>query len=300
MAVRGVHRRFGDGDGATRANRRGGWAAGAGVDHLRRTCSARSCDRHSSCKGTLRVWRGRRLGRSGEQPRLGRWGWRRRGGQPGRLHRAAGERRRIQANLHREGSGRACNRSFVRGARTEAAARLSENKRRPSQAVKSPGRHIEGTASRIAPTRQQPGRSGPAVSVLTEGSRGRVRRRTPPRMINDIYSSLTSREQRALRWSAAAPAVALWLATAWADPWILLLVPLVGAAYVAYAAHSRRRRSAMTLSRAPTARERRAQVRSGRVRHGLTSQHTAISVVRDYIRDTPRKSTPSRATKSPG
>jgi hypothetical protein len=60
-------------------------------------------------------------------------------------------------------------------------------------------------------------------------------------MINDIYSSLTAREQRALRWSAAATAVALWLATAWADPWILLLVPLVGAAYVAYAARSRRR-----------------------------------------------------------
>jgi hypothetical protein len=60
-------------------------------------------------------------------------------------------------------------------------------------------------------------------------------------MINDIYSSLTSREQRALRWSAAATAVALWLATAWADPWILLLVPLVGAGYAAYAARSRRR-----------------------------------------------------------
>jgi hypothetical protein len=60
-------------------------------------------------------------------------------------------------------------------------------------------------------------------------------------MINDLYSSLTSREQRALRWSAAATAVALWLATAWADPWILLLVPLVAAAYAAYAAHSRRR-----------------------------------------------------------
>jgi hypothetical protein len=60
-------------------------------------------------------------------------------------------------------------------------------------------------------------------------------------MINDLYSSLTSREQRALRWSAAATAVALWLATAWADPWILLLVPLVAAAYAAYAARSRRR-----------------------------------------------------------
>jgi hypothetical protein len=60
-------------------------------------------------------------------------------------------------------------------------------------------------------------------------------------MINDFYSSLTSREQRAFRWSAAASAVALWLATAWADPWMLLLVPLVVAAYAAYAARSRRR-----------------------------------------------------------
>ena len=57
-------------------------------------------------------------------------------------------------------------------------------------------------------------------------------------MINNFYSSLTSREQRAFRWSAAASAVALWLATAWADAWMLLLVPLVVAAY---AARSRRR-----------------------------------------------------------
>jgi hypothetical protein len=60
-------------------------------------------------------------------------------------------------------------------------------------------------------------------------------------MINDLYSSLTFREQRALRWSAAATAVALWLATAWADPWVLVTVPLIGAAYVVYAARSRRR-----------------------------------------------------------
>jgi hypothetical protein len=63
-------------------------------------------------------------------------------------------------------------------------------------------------------------------------------------MINDLYSSLTSREQRALRWSAAATAVALWLATAWADPWILLLVPLVAGVYAAYVARSRRREDA--------------------------------------------------------
>jgi hypothetical protein len=60
-------------------------------------------------------------------------------------------------------------------------------------------------------------------------------------MINDLYSSLTAREQRALRWSAVATAAALWLSTAWADPWILVTVPLIGAAYFAYAARSRRR-----------------------------------------------------------
>jgi hypothetical protein len=60
-------------------------------------------------------------------------------------------------------------------------------------------------------------------------------------MINDLYSSLTAREQRALRWSAAATGVALWLATAWADPWVLVTVPLIGAAYAAYVARTRRR-----------------------------------------------------------
>ena len=37
-------------------------------------------------------------------------------------------------------------------------------------------------------------------------------------IFRDLYESLTAREQRALRWSAAATAVALWLSTAWADP----------------------------------------------------------------------------------
>jgi hypothetical protein len=61
-------------------------------------------------------------------------------------------------------------------------------------------------------------------------------------MIHDLYSSLTAREQRALRWSAAATAAALWLTTAWADPWILLAVPLIGGAFFAY--HLRHRRDA--------------------------------------------------------
>ena len=47
-------------------------------------------------------------------------------------------------------------------------------------------------------------------------------------MFRDLYTNLTAREQRALRWSAAATAAALWLATAWTDPWLLLAVPLVG------------------------------------------------------------------------
>jgi hypothetical protein len=58
-------------------------------------------------------------------------------------------------------------------------------------------------------------------------------------MIRDFYSSLTAREQRAIRWSAAATAVALWLSTAWADPWVLLTVPMIGGAFWAY--HRRHR-----------------------------------------------------------
>jgi hypothetical protein len=60
-------------------------------------------------------------------------------------------------------------------------------------------------------------------------------------MIRDLYSSLTAREQRALRWSAAATGAALWLSTAWADPWILLTVPMIAAAYVVVVARGRRR-----------------------------------------------------------
>ena len=58
-------------------------------------------------------------------------------------------------------------------------------------------------------------------------------------MIRDFYSSLTAREQRAIRWSAAATAVALWLSTAWADPWVLLTVPVIGGAFWVY--HVRQR-----------------------------------------------------------
>jgi hypothetical protein len=55
-------------------------------------------------------------------------------------------------------------------------------------------------------------------------------------MFRDIYSNLTAREQRALRWSAAATAVALWLSVAWADLWLLLAVPLFGVAFLVYRA----------------------------------------------------------------
>ena len=53
-------------------------------------------------------------------------------------------------------------------------------------------------------------------------------------MINDLYTSLSAREQRAIRWSAAATAAALWLSTAWADPRFLLVVPLVAGGFWFY------------------------------------------------------------------
>ena len=59
-------------------------------------------------------------------------------------------------------------------------------------------------------------------------------------MIRDLYSSLTAREQRAMRWSAAAAAAALWLSTAWADPWILLSLPVIAAGSVAWLRFRRR------------------------------------------------------------
>jgi glycine/D-amino acid oxidase-like deaminating enzyme len=60
-------------------------------------------------------------------------------------------------------------------------------------------------------------------------------------MMRDLYSSLTSREQRAIRWSGAATAAALWLATAWADPWFLVVVPLVAGGYFIWLKRARRR-----------------------------------------------------------
>jgi hypothetical protein len=59
--------------------------------------------------------------------------------------------------------------------------------------------------------------------------------------MRDLYSSLTAREQRAIRWSAAATAAALWLATAWTDPWILATVPLIAGGYFVWLKRNRRR-----------------------------------------------------------
>ena len=56
-------------------------------------------------------------------------------------------------------------------------------------------------------------------------------------MFRDLYTNLSAREQRALKWSAAATAAALWLSTAWTDPWLLLAVPLCAAGFFVYRAH---------------------------------------------------------------
>jgi hypothetical protein len=53
-------------------------------------------------------------------------------------------------------------------------------------------------------------------------------------IFRDLYEGLTAREQRAIRWSAAATAVALWLSTAWADPRFLLIVPLAAGGFWVY------------------------------------------------------------------
>ena len=55
-------------------------------------------------------------------------------------------------------------------------------------------------------------------------------------MFRDLYTNLSAREQRALKWSAAATAAALWLSTAWTDPWLLLVVPLSAAGFFVYRA----------------------------------------------------------------
>jgi hypothetical protein len=55
-------------------------------------------------------------------------------------------------------------------------------------------------------------------------------------MFRDLYTNLSAREQRAFKWSAAATAAALWLSTAWTDPWLLLAVPLAAGGFFVYRA----------------------------------------------------------------
>jgi hypothetical protein len=68
-------------------------------------------------------------------------------------------------------------------------------------------------------------------------------------MIRELFTGMTTREQRVFRWSAAAVAAALWLSTAWADPKVLLTVPVVGA--VAFLLVRRGRRSEAEQAVAP-------------------------------------------------
>jgi hypothetical protein len=58
-------------------------------------------------------------------------------------------------------------------------------------------------------------------------------------MFRDLYTNLSAREQRVFKWSAAATAAALWLSTAWTDPWLLLAVPISAAAFFVYRARHR-------------------------------------------------------------
>jgi Flp pilus assembly protein TadB len=50
-------------------------------------------------------------------------------------------------------------------------------------------------------------------------------------MIRELLDGLTTKEQRVLGWSTAAAAAALWLSVAWAEPLVLLFVPLAGVAF---------------------------------------------------------------------
>src|SRR5919199_5510449 len=64
--------------------------------------------------------------------------------------------------------------------------------------------------------------------------------REPTRMIRELYESLRPREERMLRWSAAAAAAAVWFSIAWRDAWVLLLVPMIGCWFVFLVYRNRR------------------------------------------------------------
>jgi hypothetical protein len=59
-------------------------------------------------------------------------------------------------------------------------------------------------------------------------------------MIRELYESLRPKEERMLRWSAAAMAAALWFSLAWRDAWVLLLVPMIGGWFVFLVRRNRR------------------------------------------------------------
>jgi hypothetical protein len=58
--------------------------------------------------------------------------------------------------------------------------------------------------------------------------------------MRELYESLRPKEARMLHWSAAAAAAVLWFAVAWRDPWVLLLVPMIGAWFVFLVRRNRR------------------------------------------------------------
>jgi hypothetical protein len=60
-------------------------------------------------------------------------------------------------------------------------------------------------------------------------------------MMRDLYSSLTAREQRAIRWSGGAPPAAPRGSTAGGPPTLLLTRPLIGGGYFVWLKQSRRR-----------------------------------------------------------
>jgi hypothetical protein len=57
--------------------------------------------------------------------------------------------------------------------------------------------------------------------------------------MREFVSTLSPREKRMFRWSAAAMAAALWFSIAWANPWVLLLVPLFGAGFMGFVYRNR-------------------------------------------------------------
>jgi fatty acid desaturase len=57
--------------------------------------------------------------------------------------------------------------------------------------------------------------------------------------MRELVETLSPREMRMFRWSAAAVAAALWFSLAWANPWVLLAVPLFAGGFVAFVYRNR-------------------------------------------------------------